>query len=174
MQVVRGNSSGLVALTASALTIIMHPFTQGRAADVRFCADDHLVAFMMPQSADPMSPQSTTQAGDVSWLAEVTTVPKFVPHERLGKLAPLLLDESGETISTREAWQRQRKTVRKAWLEFLGPMPDPRPVVKLQVLKTEKIGETIRQLVRYEGEPGILVEGYLLLPDSAEQPVRSR
>ena len=41
-------------------------------------------------------------------------------------------------------------------------MPDPRPDVKLEVLKTETANRTVRQLVRFEGEPGIFVEGYLI------------
>jgi dienelactone hydrolase len=41
-------------------------------------------------------------------------------------------------------------------------MPDPRPAVKLESLKTELAGQVHRELVRYECEPGTFVEGYLL------------
>ena len=104
------------------------------------------------------------QMADVSWLADVTTVPANTPHERLGKLAPLLVDEKGQPITTRESWEHQRQVIRAAWLKFLGPMPEPRPPVKLEILKSESCGATTRQLVRYEGEPGLFVEGYLLRP----------
>ena len=111
---------------------------------------------------------------DVGWLADVTTPPANPPRERLGTIAPLLVDEQGQAITTREAWERQRQVVRAAWLKFLGPMPDPRPPVKLEVLKTEALGATTRQLVRYEGEPGLFVEGYLLLPGGASRDARKR
>ena len=111
----------------------------------------------------------------MSWLAHVTTVPANVPHaEHLGKLTPLLVDEKGEAITTREGWQRQRQILRAAWLTFLGPMPEPRPSVKLDVLKTESCGTTTRQLVRYEGEPGLFVEGYLLLPNGPSRGEQQR
>jgi len=113
-------------------------------------------------------------AADVTWLADVTTAPANPPRERLGVIAPLLVDETGQAVTTREAWDRQRQVVRAAWLKFLGPMPDPRPPVKLEVLKTEVLGATIRQLVRYEGEPGWFVEGYLLLPVGASRDGRKR
>lgn len=104
------------------------------------------------------------QTKDVPWLAEVTKVPANPPREKLGKLAPLLVDASGQAITTREAWERQRTKVRDEWRKFLGPMPEPRPVVKLEVLKAELSGGIERTLVRYEGEPGLFVEGYLLKP----------
>jgi len=114
------------------------------------------------------------QVTDVSWLADVTTMPAHTPHERLGKLAPLLVDETGLPIATRESWERQRQVIRAAWLKFLGPMPEPRLPVKLEILKTESCGATTRQLVRYEGEPGLFVEGYLLLPGGANREAQPR
>ncbi len=104
------------------------------------------------------------QTTDVSWLAEVTAVPADAPRAGLGTITPLLIDRSGQPIATREGWERQRQAIRAAWLEFLGPMPDPRPPVTLQVLATELCDGVTRRLVRYEGEPGLWVEGYLLLP----------
>lgn len=104
------------------------------------------------------------QTKDVSWLAEVTKAPANPPRERLGKLAPLLVDDSGQAIATREDWEQHRKKVREEWRKFLGPMPEPRPAVKLEVLKTDSVEGIQRTLVRYEGEPGLFVEGYLLKP----------
>ncbi|MBC7818290.1 MAG: dienelactone hydrolase family protein [Planctomycetaceae bacterium] len=107
---------------------------------------------------------SIGRAGDVSWLAEVQKVPANPPRDRLGKMLPLLVDDSGQAIATRESWERQRTKVRDEWRKFLGPMPEPRPAVKLEVLKTELLDGIQRTLVRYEGEPGLFVEGYLLKP----------
>lgn len=107
---------------------------------------------------------SSACGADVPWLSEVTQAPANPPRERLGKLTPLLVDDSGNAIATREGWERHRTNVRDEWQKFLGPMPEPRPAVKLEVLKTESVESVTRQLVRYEGEPGLLVEGYLLTP----------
>lgn len=104
------------------------------------------------------------RADDVSWLAEVQKAPANPPRERLGKMLPLLVDDSGRAITTREGWERQRIKVRDDWRKFLGPMPEPRPAVKLEVLKAELLGGIERTLVRYEGEPGLFVEGYSLRP----------
>lgn len=109
-------------------------------------------------------PISGANAADVVWLPDVAKAPANPPRVALGRLAPLLVDDNGEAITTREGWERQRKKVRDEWVKFLGPMPEPRPVVKLEVLKTETLGSVERQLVRYEGEPGLFVEGYLLKP----------
>ena len=104
---------------------------------------------------------------DVTWLADVTTAPTDLSPEYAGRLDPILVDESGQAITTRDGWERRRRTIRAEWMKFLGPMPEPRPPVKLEVLKEEAIGAMTRQLVRYESEPGLFVEGYLLLPDGS-------
>ncbi len=101
-------------------------------------------------------------AEDVSWLHLVQRVAPDAPREGLGTLAPILTDGDGQVITSLEAWQQQRQVLRHKWLEFLGPMPDPRPAVRLEVLSTEQANRTERQLVRYECEPGVWVEGYLL------------
>ncbi len=113
-------------------------------------------------------------ADDVSWLTEVTKAPGNPPREGIGRFTPLLVDGGGQAITTREGWEQQRKKVRDDWWKFLGPMPEPRPAVTLEVLKTESVGEIQRQLVRYEGEPGLFVEGYLLRPTAANNSGKQR
>ncbi len=105
---------------------------------------------------------SEASAQDVSWLQRVQQPVPDAPRDRIGTLAPLLVDDKGAAITTREAWELRRKEIRGEWLKFLGPMPDPRPAVKLEILKTETADRTVRQLVRYESEPRLFVEGYLL------------
>ncbi len=113
-------------------------------------------------------------ADEVSWLADVQKIPANPPREGVGKLAPLLIDAKGQAITTREGWERQRTKVRDEWRKFLGPMSEPRPAVKLEVLKTELLNGVEQQLVRYEGEPELFVEGYLLRPltNNNETPPR--
>lgn len=102
--------------------------------------------------------------GDVPWLAEVTRAPENAPREKLGSVAPLLVDADGNAVVDRAGWERRRKELLAAWRQFLGPMPEPRPAVKLEVLNEVVVGNVTRQLVRYEGEPKVFVEGYLLVP----------
>ena len=49
------------------------------------------------------------------------------PYERLPTpdigLKPLLLTQDGQAITTREAWERQRRALTAAWLERLGRPP---------------------------------------------------
>lgn len=114
------------------------------------------------------------QTKDVPWLEIVRKVPANSPQDGIGKLAPLLVDDREQAITTPAAWEQQRIKIRKDWQKFLGPMPEPRPVVKLEVLKTELLGDVERQFMRYEGEPGLFVEGYLLSPKTANNSGKQR
>lgn len=100
---------------------------------------------------------------DVPWLAEVQQKPATVPAP-VPPLAPLLIDPNGSPIRSQSQWLTERKRLRAAWLDFLGPMPKERPPVKLQVIGEDRDSGVVRQLVRYESEPGLPVEGYLLRP----------
>lgn len=106
-------------------------------------------------------------ADDVPWLKAVTSAPVIPVVENLGKVETLLQDADGKPITTIQEWEKHRQTIRDQWIQFLGPMPEPRPAVALEILKTESLPTITRQLVRYEGEPGIFVEGYLLIPKAA-------
>jgi pimeloyl-ACP methyl ester carboxylesterase len=111
------------------------------------------------------------QAGDVPWLKDVTAIPAGATLESPGRIEPLLISADGTPITTLDQWNEHRNSIRESWLKFLGPMPSPRPAVKLEILKTEEVSvagkaTVIRQLIRYEGEPGIFVEGYALRPQT--------
>jgi dienelactone hydrolase len=106
----------------------------------------------------------TASAADVSWLAEVGTPPKSYPTKPAGTLQPLFVDAGGKRIRTLAAWKKRRGELRAAWMKVLGPMPDKRPPVKLTILRTDKLKGLTRELIQYESEPGLRVEGYLLRP----------
>jgi len=108
--------------------------------------------------------EQPAEAADVSWLAEVQRPPAVIPWDRVGHLAELLVKIDGTPIRTQAAWEKKRKEIRAAWMKFLGPMPERRLPVKLEVLSEDRPEKCVRQLVRYECEPGIDVEGYLLRP----------
>jgi Dienelactone hydrolase family len=108
-------------------------------------------------------------ADDVPWLKQVASAPLIPVVENLGTVEALLQQTDGKPVPTKEDWEKHRQSIRERWIKFLGPMPEPRPAVTLEVLQTESLPTIIRQLVRYEGEPGIFVEGYLLMPKAATQ-----
>lgn len=109
---------------------------------------------------------SNAFAAEVPWLAEVTTTPANVP-EPDRPLSDLLRDARGSEITTREAWEARRAELRKAWLDFLGPLPQAPPGMKAEAVLEERLDHCTRSLVRYEAEPGRFVEAYLLRPADA-------
>lgn len=112
---------------------------------------------------------SSGSAGDVPWLKEVTTAPLNPVAENPGRIETLLQDTDRKPVLRIQEWEKHRQTIRDRWIRFLGPMPEPRPAVAMEILRTESLPTIIRKLVRYEGEPGIFVEGYLLLPKAAAE-----
>ena len=117
-------------------------------------------------------PASALQAAEVDWLADVQRPPtRFELPDP--PLTPLLVSADGSPITTREAWLVRRAQILKDWLDFLGPMPK-RPPVKLEVLKEDRDTGCLRQLVRYECEPGQFVEGYLLRPPANAPGIDAR
>jgi dienelactone hydrolase len=100
---------------------------------------------------------------DVPWLAEVQTPPATPPADT-PKLSPLLADADGRPVTTLAAWQRRRDELRKWWLDFLGPVKADRTPPKLEVIEEDRPEGVVRQLVRYESEPGTPIEAYLLRP----------
>ena len=125
----------------------------------------YLVAFV----AGAIFSSASVNAGDVPWLKEVTSAPAIPAVENLGRVETLLQDADGKPVPTKEDWEKHRQSIRERWMKFLGPMPEPRPAVALEILKTESLSTIVRQLVRYKGEPGIFVEGYLLMPKVATE-----
>ena len=107
---------------------------------------------------------------EVPWLADVQRPPKQVP-EHAPRLSPLLVDQSGRPITTLAGWKQKRARIRRWWLEFLKPLQVKRKgAPKLEVLAEDRPQGAVRQLVRYEVEPGVPCEAYLLKP--AKPPPR--
>jgi len=129
----------------------------------------------LPKCGRPQSP-AVAAAADVPWLNEIQTPPAMVPADA-PKVRPLLLDAAGQPITTREKWEQRRAELRRAWLDFLGPLPggrnpsDAAPPPALKVLEEDKEAGVIRQLVSYEVEPGVRTEAYLLRPLELRQRV---
>ena len=58
-----------------------------------------IVVVVMLSQITAISAQTT----DVPWLEEVQKLPPNPPRERLGKMTPILIDDSGKAITTRLA-----------------------------------------------------------------------
>src|SRR3954462_1356560 len=101
-----------------------------------------------------------------AWLAEVQQPPSSIPKGTVPP-APLLFDGQHQPIETAEAWEERRRDLAARWKTFLGTIEAPRARPALTVLEQDKAEGVIRQLVRYEAEPGLPVEGYLLRPEAA-------
>jgi dienelactone hydrolase len=85
------------------------------------------------------------------------------------RLSDLLVDKEGRRIETKAAWLARREEIRRWWLNFLGPEPAKRDQPpKLEVIEEDRPEGVIRQLVRYEVEPGLSTEAYLLKPAKVE------
>jgi dienelactone hydrolase len=91
------------------------------------------------------------------------TPPAQVPPDAT-RPAPLLFDAEHRPIATPAAWAARRAELRAAWTAFLGTIRTPRVAPALSVLEEDRPEGAIRQLVRYEAEPGLPVEAYLLRP----------
>ncbi len=109
-------------------------------------------------------PSFAAEERDVPWLAEVQQPPNNARLVNTGYLEPLLVADDKTPIRTVTQWRQRREAIRRRWLKFLGPMPE-RPAVKLTVLSEDRPEGCHRQLVRYESEPRLPVEGYLLRPE---------
>lgn len=107
----------------------------------------------------------------VSWLTEIQTPPEKLPADT-PKLADLLVMGDGSKIATLEEWKKRRAELRKWWLEFLGRMPAERKTPpKLEVVQEDRVDGVVRQLVKYDVEPGIATEAYLCKPAKIEEKV---
>ena len=82
-------------------------------------------------------------------------------------LAPLLIDSTGRAITTKSAWQKQNAALRQHWLAVLGPFPKQKPPLKPESLNIEHLPAFTRQHLRYQIEPELFTDGYLLTPASA-------
>jgi dienelactone hydrolase len=101
---------------------------------------------------------------DVPWLQEVLDAPP-APPPPTRKLVPLLVDSSGRTISTLDGWRRRRMELLEIWQNVLGQIDVKRErPPRVDVIAEDRVGDVVRQLVRYSAEPDAPTEAYLLTP----------
>jgi dienelactone hydrolase len=111
-------------------------------------------------------------AADVPWLAEVQKPPENIPAP-FRPLTPLLSPEEFKSPDALSSWKKKRDELRRAWLEFLGPMPERPKSTTFEVLRTDELDGLTRKLIRYENEPGQALEAYLLEPAAKSEKPRA-
>lgn len=88
----------------------------------------------------------------------------------------LLSGENGRPVQTIEQWEKHRETLRRQWLEFLGPMASVRrngeshEPPEFEVLEETKLERFTRKKIRYSCEPGELTLAFLLVPHEVTEP----
>lgn len=111
------------------------------------------------------------ERGEVPWLEEIQTPLAKLPADA-PMLTPLCREDDGTLITRKEDWLRRRPELLARWKEILGPMPGERKEVpELEVIEEDRPEGVIRQLVRYEVEPGIMTEAYICKPAKAPERV---
>lgn len=112
----------------------------------------------------PVQAETSVDENTVPWLTEVQK-----PQGKGPELSALLENNGAPPVHKAAAWKEKRVQVRNRWLDYLGVLePNPNPP-QLKVLKEEQLVGVVRQLVEYEGEPGMRVRGYLLKPQVVEE-----
>ncbi|MDX1966984.1 MAG: dienelactone hydrolase family protein [Planctomycetaceae bacterium] len=104
---------------------------------------------------------------EVPWLAQVQQPPAAAPQTQLSSLW------NDEPAGDLNAWKTRRETLRADWLKWLGPMPARPAGATWTVLRTDALPDVTRLLMEYEGEPGQMVQAYLLRPNTRAED-RSR
>jgi len=109
--------------------------------------------------------QPIASAQDIPWLSDVQQPPKVRSTFDVGRLEPLLTKADGSLISTSVEWSARRQDIDEKWQQFLGPNLMTPTNSDFKVLDSTTVGDVTRSLIRYECEPDVFVEAYLLRPN---------
>ncbi len=120
-----------------------------------------LTAFSALRSVQSAEPET-------DWLKGVQKPPEQIPAPEK-PLRRILVDQSGQAITTKARWRVRREEIRQAWQKILHPLEVPRPSApRFEVLEEDRSAGVIRQRIRYDTEPGVPTEAYLLRPEKSE------
>lgn len=123
-----------------------------------------LGACVVRPSIDLLASQEAPRSRDVPWLSDVLApTPGVVSPPR--PLTPILVDAEGRAIATLDGWRTRRAELEQAWRDELGSLALERArPPRVEVLEQDRVGDVIRQRVRYLIEPDISAEAYVLAP----------
>lgn len=121
-----------------------------------------------PSSIDVFG-QASPASRQVSWLHEVLEAPAAASAPSR-PLAPVLVASSGRPITTLDGWRTRRAELEQAWRQILGVLDVGRERPPgVEVIGEERLGDVVRQHLRYLAEPGEPTEAYVLAPRSPRQ-----
>jgi dienelactone hydrolase len=111
---------------------------------------------------------------EVAWLGEIQSPPASLPPAA-NPLAPLLVDAGRNPIRTRAHWEKHRQFLLREWRDLVGVMVNEQYLVdearrrppEFEIRESDRVGNVVRRLIRYEAERGVPVEAYLLAPAGA-------
>ncbi len=72
---------------------------------------------------------------------------------------------SFHATTSRTEWASTRADLKAGWIQILGVLPTQRPPLRTEVISSENLPGITRRYLRYQSEPGIFTDGYLLLPN---------
>lgn len=98
-----------------------------------------------------------------SWPDLIQKPYESLPTPDLG-LKPLLQRTDGQKITTKAAWEQQRRLLQAAWLEKLGAPPAKPEKLDIQTEARTVEPDHIRLLVDFLSEDDDRIHAYLLLP----------
>lgn len=108
----------------------------------------------------------------VAWLKEIQRAPAATAKPAQ-KLSPLLVDARGAVITTQAEWEKHRTALQARWKSFLGELDAKRATApQLEVLAEDRVEGVVRQRVKYDVEPGLSTEAYLLRPEKKSDAKR--
>lgn len=64
-------------------------------------------------------------------------------------------------------WHAQKQMLKTNWQDILGQFPKDKPPLSTEVISTEQLPGFTRQHIRYQVEPDVFTDGYLLAPRPA-------
>lgn len=97
------------------------------------------------------------------WPALVQKPYEHLPTPDSG-LKPLLQIADGQKITTKGAWEKQRRVLQKAWLERLGPPPLKPEKLDIRTESRAVEPDHVRELVSFASEGEDRIRAYLLTP----------
>lgn len=96
--------------------------------------------------------------------------PYFTPPEefkdRYGSYRSPLMFYNGDTVKTKQDWQKRREEIRGRWMEMMGEWPPIMEDQQFEILETVHRENFTQHKVRFYWTPNEQSEGYLLIPDT--------
>ena len=120
--------------------------------------------WLCPPLTALLTAQRAATTRDVPWLHDVLAPPADAPAPSR-PLGPVLVDRNGRAITTLGEWRQRKTELERAWRDLLGPLDvERRRPPRVEVVEEARVGDVVRQRVRYLVEPDAQTEAYVLSP----------